>query len=165
MNAELQKTLALAKALKVFVDQFRQTITRETGEAPAVEKAADRAEEALIEMMRKATDELAAGHLGNHPNSFQCQYCAGEHHLAKDFYYFVDENDGQFQASALARKFQYTRRHADEVVRQLRLRQRDEFGSQEARNEEGPRTTSTKDTEEGLPCFQSSAVSACSVVK
>ena len=57
-HEELIETRDLVRATLRFLECYRETITPGTGAAPVAKKAADRVEEALLECMRTATDEL-----------------------------------------------------------------------------------------------------------
>lgn len=57
---ELDETRKLVKVVNLFIGHYRLTVTPGTGEEKLAKAAADRVEEALIECMRKATDELGS---------------------------------------------------------------------------------------------------------
>ncbi len=59
-HEELDETRKLVKVVNLFIGHYRLMVTPGTDDEEVSKAAADRVEEALIECMRKATDELAA---------------------------------------------------------------------------------------------------------
>lgn len=134
MNAatELNETRTLVRLLHQTVENYRTTITPRTGDEATAKAAADRAEEALIECMRKAADELAvaAG------DSFHCAVCGGLHDLTRDRAALQsgkhrepilrgtaeEQRRPVGEHVVLMRAHRYGYAHAKEVVRQLELR-------------------------------------------
>jgi hypothetical protein len=111
VSEELTETRGLVRMVHMFLENYRQ-ITNNTRTDQVVRRASRRVEEALIECMRKATDELARAQ----PGSFECHFCGAKHDLARDLE--VLQRDG-IGTVFLQRAFRYDYRHAVEVVRQL----------------------------------------------
>lgn len=70
MSAELQETRTLVRLIESTVlKNFRETITAGTGDEATAQKAVTRVEEALIECLRKATEELVRPSAPTDPNA------------------------------------------------------------------------------------------------
>ena len=118
MNAELQETRQLCKALTQFLGNYLHA-TRGTGDAAAAEKAAGRVTDALTDCLSKAIVDFAESEPDGRrklPMTFECTAC-GPHDLARDRAVL---ESGQLRHGIDRGSIE--ERHAKEVVRQLELR-------------------------------------------
>jgi hypothetical protein len=125
MNAELEETRKLVGQMNKFLTNYLSA-TRGTADEPVAKRAAGRVEEALIECMRKATDELTAFGLQEAPlpDYFECSFCGAQHDLTKDRELLQSPRPADAAPAhiVLMRARRYDHRHAKEVVRQLEAR-------------------------------------------
>lgn len=121
MNPELKETTELARSVKRFLVNY-QSVTRGTADESTARCAARRVENALIDCLTKATDELTTDH--DLEMWFDCAVCAGVHDLQRDLETLrcARPLDAPPSYIVLMREHRYRFDHAQEVVRQLVLR-------------------------------------------